>query len=393
MSIKGLKKELFVGKEEVNLLDSKKRRCTVRYDDLDKIKYRLADQEYGKMVFATIEDKNYIFTFESTKNDSVLRAIKYIEDKCPNIAIELLSKDPRPKIQVKKTSKLRHQRCRSCGKEYDSETDICPYCNYSNTDTHFKWLLIGVIVVLFSSFFLFTANYFLFGRPIVDTIDKINDVMQNDIQENKLIESSVASTEPVEAFSTTLTAGHYVVGIDIPVGTYSFFSKKGFGNLISSDGAVNAIFDYENQAGEEIGISDFGTDELKNIFLEDNIILTVTDTQEISAGCGDGQVSSMRSRGQENLAEIELGYGLYAAGDDFPPGTYNIEWLEGSGNIQTDPFDLDRGINELMGELTVDDTIDNNESLFYIKKYNNLILYEDDILKINDIKIKLIPSK
>ena len=74
----------------------------------------------------------------------------------------------------------------------------------------------------------------------------------------------------------------------------------------------------------------------------------MTSTQEISAGCKDGRVSELKPRKQE-LNEIELGYGLYAAGDDFDPGTYNVTWLEGNGNIQTNPYDSDTGINEIMG--------------------------------------------
>lgn len=99
----------------------------------------------------------------------------------------------------------------------------------------------------------------------------------------------------------------------------------------------------------DIGLENLGTEELNNISLFEGTIITVTSTQEISAGCDDGLVSELKPRNQE-LKEIELGYGLYAAGDDFPSGTYNVTWIEGNGNIQTNPYDLDTGINEIMGE-------------------------------------------
>lgn len=206
-----------------------------------------------------------------------------------------------------------------------------------------------------------------------------------------------------EGFATTLTAGHYTVGIDIPVGTYSFFSKAGSGNLYSSDLSLNEIFTAEDSVAgktlKEYGIENFGTEEINNIYLNDGTIVTVTGTQQISAGCDDGLTSAMISRNQDGPEETELGYGLYAAGDDFPAGTYNVIWLEGNGNIQTDPFDMDTGINEIMGDVSIDNgsefskVVNDLNELLYIKEFKNLHFEENDILNINDIKIKLIPSK
>lgn len=388
MSIKGVCKELFIGKTEVNVFDSKMKRHTITYDNLSTIEYWLGDQENGKLFFITAKDKKIEFVFKCTENDSILRAIDYIKDKSPDTTIVLLSKDKRPKTSISSISKIRHQKCKNCGKDYDSETDICPYCNYSNTDTYFKWLLIGFLVTVCISFTAFAVVYLFWGKSNIKDLSDTGTISQE-----IMTTSTEAELLETETFTTTLTAGHYVVGLDIPVGTYSFFSKKGTGNLISSDGTINAIFDYESQASNDIGVSGFGTEELKNIRLADGVILTVTATQEISAGCDDGEVSNMHSRNQENLKEIELGYGLYAAGDDFPSGTYNIQWLEGFGNIQTDPYEIDYGINEIMGELSIDNTIDELSEKTCIKQYNNLILKEGDILKINDIKVKLIPSE
>ena len=385
MSIKGIDKELFIGKTEVNIFDSKRKRYTIKYENLDKIEYRLADQENGKLYFLT-KKKKISFAFKKSENDSILRAINYIQDKSPETSIELLSEGNRSNAPKSNLVKIRHQKCKSCGKNYDSETDICPYCNYSNTDTHFKWLFVGFITMVCMSVIVIFVSHFTFSKTISDAKDET-------FIPQSTADTTISEEIITEAFTTTLTAGHYVVGIDIPVGTYSFFSKKGMGNLVASDGSINAIFDYENQAGNNIGISGLGTEELKNIYLDNGVIITVTATQEISAGCGDGEVSNMQSRNQDTLEAVELGYGLYSAGDDFLPGTYNIQWLEGFGNIQTDPYEIDYGINEIMGELSIDNTIDELSDKICIKQYNNLILKEGDILKINDIKVKLIPSE
>jgi len=191
-----------------------------------------------------------------------------------------------------------------------------------------------------------------------------------------------------EAYSTTLIAGHYLVGTDLPVGTYNFYSKKGTGNLISSDGTVNVIFDNNNESGKTIGIDNFGTEELNNIYLSEGVMLTLTGNQEVSAGCDDGLVDSMVGRNQEGLEELEIGYGQYGASDNIHSGTYDVEWIEGTGNIICSSS-IDSGINEIMGETTDESAINDSR----IKKFKNLTINEGDILEIDKIKVKLIPSK
>ncbi|GKG99072.1 hypothetical protein CE91St54_10040 [Hungatella hathewayi] len=400
MSIKGVSSEIFIGKSEVNLIDSKKKRYKIQYDDLDKIDYWLSDKENGKLIFITKNKQKYCFEYRDTVNDTVLKAIDYIKDKKPELTIELLSEELRHKSKVRKKAsvKIKRQKCKNCGKEYDSGVDICPYCNYSNTDTHFKWLFIGMIATFFIAIIGFAADFFLIAKPASDVINEIISSTQSPQPETTSIDEIIT-----EAFSTTLTAGHYVVGIDIPVGTYSFFSKKGSGNLISSDGSINEIFDYDSEVGnnlKEYGIENFGTEELHNIFLPEETIVTVTGTQEVSAGCDDGLVSKMKKRHQENLSELEIGYGNYGANENIPAGTYNIIWLEGAGNIISESSNSDNGINEIMGDLSKLDTGDESNDMIkelndklYIKEFHNFIIEEGDILKIPDIKVKLIPSE
>lgn len=250
--------------------------------------------------------------------------------------------------------------------------------------------------------------YYIYTSHINNTPKEVNiseGQPMGDIDDSLPPSMSPTETEKVveEGFTTTLTAGHYTVGIDIPVGTYSFFSKAGSGNLYSSDSSLNEIFTAEDSVADktykEYGLENFGTEEINNIYLSDGIIVTVTGTQQISAGCDDGLTSTMVSRNQDGLEEIELGYGLYAAGDDFPAGTYNVIWIEGNGNIQTDPLNMDTGINEIMGDISTDTnsdvskTVNDLNELLCIKEFKNLYFAENDILRINDIKVKLVPSE
>lgn len=401
MSIRGVSSEIFIGKSEVNLIDSKKKRYKIQYNDLVKIGYWLSNEENGKLIFLTKNNQKYCFEYRDTVNDTVLKAIDYIKDKKPELPIELLSEELMQKYKVRKKGsvKIKCQKCKNCGKEYDSGVDIGPYCNYSNTDTHFKWLFIGMLATFIIAIIGFFANYFIFVEPTSNYVNEVISTTQN-------LQTEPASIQEIitEAFSTTLTAGHYLVGIDIPVGTYSFFSKKGSGNFYSSDGSINEIFDFDNQVGEslkEYGVDNFGTEELHNIFLSEGVIISVTGTQEISAGCDDGLVSELKSRNQEDLSELEIGYGSYGANDNIPSGTYDIIWLEGSGNIISDSGDTNNGINEIMGDLSkkLDTGIESNSIIkkindqLYITKFRNFTIEEGDILKIPDIKVKLVPSK
>ena len=81
MSIRGVSSEIFIGKSEVNLIDSKKKRYKIQYNDLVKIDYWLSNEENGKLIFLTKNNQKYCFEYRDTVNDTVLKAIDYIKNK------------------------------------------------------------------------------------------------------------------------------------------------------------------------------------------------------------------------------------------------------------------------------------------------------------------------
>lgn len=358
MSIKGKDKELYVGKTECNIITFWGNKITIAYEDLKRIDYcYYVPGKSGFINFIDVSGKLTEFKYKNSLNDEkIQKTVDLIRENFPSLKIRK--------------------------KEISSSKNSLQKKKYIILIVIFLFVILSGIGIVFKYYNSHNNNN---GDSIV-TIPIYGD---NESENSTNIKSSIET----EVFTTTLTAGHYIVGVDIPVGTYSFYSKKGSGNLISDDGSINEIFDYENQAGADIGLENFGTEELNNISLSEGTIVTVTSTQEISAGCDDGLVSELKPRNQE-LKEIELGYGLYAAGDDFPPGTYNVTWIEGNGNVQTNPYDLNTGINEIMGEenAAFEDLQELNDKL-YIRSFNNLILNEGDVLEINDIKVKLTPSE
>ena len=174
---------------------------------------------------------------------------------------------------------------------------------------------------------------------------------------------------------------------------------------------MNSIFEY-NTTINDIA-PNIAEKEISDVYLADDDILTITGTLEVSAGSEDaGEIVSR----EQNLQEVELEYGTFTAGDDFPAGTYDIIWEEGFGVIQTEPYDVYSGINEIFGtkfgedgsltdeinkQIYGDDVenyvdysgmYDDINEIMMITEFKNVTFNENDLLKIEDLKVKLVPS-
>lgn len=266
-------------------------------------------------------------------------------------------------------------------------------------------------------FVSFIASWIIVFNKTVDFITSLFEpstyVNSSVVADTAPFDSTEASTvdNSTNLFTDTLTAGHYTIGVDIPSGTYDFFAKSGFGNIISESLAVNSIFEY-NTTINDIA-PNIAEKEISDVYLADDDILTITGTLEVSAGSEDaGEIVSR----EQNLQEVELEYGTFTAGDDFPAGTYDIIWEEGFGVIQTEPYDVYSGINEIFGtkfgedgsltdeinkQIYGDDVenyvdysgmYDDINEIMMITEFKNVTFNENDLLKIEDLKVKLVPS-
>lgn len=381
MSIKGAGQELYVGKKTSNIITFWGNRIKIDYDDLKRIEFSYARTlENGYIKFIGNDNRCIRFEFPRKVNPKIQKFIDLMQENVPDLNIVERGFENIKFYQRWWFSIIMMVCC---------FTPIGLFLMWRNRNFNCK----GRIVITLLMMVLFISGTYQYVKTINVISNMYNQgsraITGGGYMPNIGPESVEGETQPqkTEAFTTTLITGHYTVGIDIPVGTYSFYIKSGTGNLYSSDGTLNVIFDHNNESGGSIGLDNFGTEELKNIYLEKNIIVTVTGSQEISAGCDDGLVDSMESRNQEGLKEIEVGYGNFGASDNIPAGTYDIEWIEGTGNIICSSS-ADTGINEIMGESS-----DSELDRMYINKFRNLTLNEGDILEIDKIKVKLIPSK
>lgn len=72
--------------------------------------------------------------------------------------------------------------------------------------------------------------------------------------------------------------------------------------------------------------------------------------------------------------------GTYTAGTDFEPGVYDIEVVNGSGNV------MGTDLNEIMG------TGNSMFSDMYVEKFDNKTFKEGDTLEVSGVSVKLVPQ-
>ena len=399
--IKGVTKYLFIKKDCISILGYIGSPIRTPYDKLKKICYRCDDHNAsGYLEFFTTSGKLMRFEFWKKSNPLVLEALDVIKKKNPNIEITDTSSEKLTLFQ-----KLWFQILLCCFCCMPIGLILMWYHKTSNIIVRTLLTIFFTVVPCFGLY-----SYYLNYKTFV------NDQVYESTTDNIYFETEGTAAPDKESvsngvYTTTLTAGHYVVGIDIPSGNYDFYVKSGFGNLMSSDNSINEIFDSGTSASEIV--QNYSIEELHNIYLDNDTIVTVTGTLEVSTGCENPGETSNRN---QNLSEVELGYGIYAAGDDFTPGTYTIMLVEGSGNIISDPLTLDTGVNEIFGEKIGEDgslsnelykeitgdgyqvpvdlakAFENINDIMYITEFKNVTFKENDLLKIEELKVKLIPS-
>lgn len=370
MSIKGIyNSALYIGKQEVNILRKNGRKDTMSYSDMSEIELIISWKNNGIMTFKSDREKDIKFGFLKKSLDGIERAISYINDKAPYIPV------------VRKTQE--------------------------------SFLFEGKIVKkrILISFSCACAVLFISSSAALIFASKNAEQEYIEINaETEYIETLKYSEPALQAYSNTLSTGYYIVGTDIPAGTYKLQAKNGYGNISTDDGSINEIFDSADRYK-------FASDSVDNIYLSSGTVLTISGGLEVSCGCSDADINRLSTREQPNdLKDIEIGYGWFTSGTDFAPGTYDIEWIEGNGNITSDFYEDDMSyINEIMGDLNdiigqdvlescanqideYNEIIDYKASVrnmgdHYIKSFKHLYLPEGVMLKIDEIKIKLSPSK
>lgn len=195
--------------------------------------------------------------------------------------------------------------------------------------------------------------------------------------------------ESGDTYIEELEYGEYIVGSQIPEGTYTIRLKEGSG-YVNVDDAENTIYLWQ----------DFGTDteydellEWQDVRLYEGAIVEISDTVTLEFSSENAQTSDLKMK--ENPNGEECAFSLetedkIVAGKDFEPGVYDVsipEW-DGWGVLYlkvktTDPYDED-------GYYETSIWLDGGESG---KTYHNLYLSDGAEIYIEGDPAEFVPSE
>lgn len=204
-------------------------------------------------------------------------------------------------------------------------------------------------------------------------------IYTTDFAEKSSVEVTTSTTAVKEDFSNVekqykLTAGHYVVGVDIPVGRCTIKGVSGNGNIMSSDydglNGINAIVADGTFAGL-----------FESYRMQKDAIWYVSNTGVIELNYSS--ITGAPKGREYETDPIMLSSGRYVVGQDIEAGVYNVEVVSGQGNFMAGNF-MEGGANEVMGLETEAAT----------KFFKNLILHNDDEITITlTLQVNLFKAK
>ena len=207
-----------------------------------------------------------------------------------------------------------------------------------------------------------------------DLKEKVTDTLKDISGKDEEKPTDVAK----EHYELELSAGNYIAGTDIPVGTYNITATGGSGNVSSSNmysGGLNEIMGSPAEEGYSI-------DSFNGLKMDSGVTLSLSSTVSIHLVSEDAEVSAVTPRTVADATPIDLGAGNYTAGTDFPAGTYNLVATSGSGNVSSDNM-YEGGLNEIMGNPA--------EAGFSIAQFNNAIFEEGTVLSVSGVSLQLVP--
>ncbi|MGI5958054.1 MAG: hypothetical protein ACOX60_01380 [Massiliimalia sp.] len=188
----------------------------------------------------------------------------------------------------------------------------------------------------------------------------------------------------------TLSAGNYIVGVDIAPGIYTGEVTGQNGSITSNNylmtefGIDASYYDIE---GEEPSPTSFDS-----LYFPAGTILQISGPVQITLHSDNAQLSTMQPDEQNTAQEVVLEVGQYTAGQEIEPGKYDVILISSSGNVYRESdtsFEL--GINEIMG------TEEYTDDIYSVNEFQNLRLNEQDTLVIDswdpNMQIQLIPSE
>lgn len=202
-------------------------------------------------------------------------------------------------------------------------------------------------------------------RSFYDSFSKDKEVLTKSLLIN-------SPTKPHKAkFSMDLTAGNYVVGIDIPEGIYTFTATENFGTVSTYSGIFIANMDVNAEEGfirtaDNVKLNKF------DVMSVSNLTLNITAKKHVA--------KKLAKRINPATESYSFSRGAYFVGEDFEPGFYDITVLDGNGNVM-----VENRLNLVMGRYHNYLYMENFKHACFTKGMTLLIFHE--------LTIDLTPSK
>lgn len=188
-----------------------------------------------------------------------------------------------------------------------------------------------------------------------------------------------------EVWEQELTAGMYVVGIDIPEGEYI---------LTGEEGSSYGVFDREHSLtdrqsfGEEQQI--FQTEGVK---LFQGALVCVDGFYPVKFSTENAQLQEMGSKEANPLTESYEFSGNAVAGEDFPEGTYDVYAVGDDFGIFQFSLDLIRvDYTVPFSFSTLMEKSPTGEYPGYCSVYKNVVLPKGAVLESETLQLQLVPS-
>lgn len=265
--------------------------------------------------------------------------------------------------------------CKHCGAQF--EGNFCPNCGakYGMTQKEQIGRQKAVNRQLNKSTARSCLSLFIivFGIAVIIVVG-LNIFISGGNKDSEIVGSRPTSSAHLSAYSKQLSSGHYIVGMDIPAGTYDIKAVKGRGNVYSTNA-------YKGGLNEIMGTSSNDVQSFDNCELPKGTILSVLGVK-VSIKSDAADINGMQKRENPATKSVTLMPGNYIAGTDFAAGTYDIKAASGAGNVYSD--NTERGINAIMG--TKSDEI-------YEKEFLGVLLEDGTKITISGVTVHLNPSK
>lgn len=180
--------------------------------------------------------------------------------------------------------------------------------------------------------------------------------------------------------SYALTSGCYIVGVHIPEGIYQAQMEDDF-DVIQVDDPDQGIYLYEYRYLEEEG--NCYLDDLR--LYEGAVLYVETNTQTVLS---TSNAQPMEEAAANPLTQEYNVKGTTTAGQDFEPGVYDLELVNGEGYVALH-IDLDEN-----GDIYTDKSFSLGAGFEEGAGYRNLVIPEGAELKCDPgVELRLIPSE